>query len=108
MSTTAPQADWALLEVDGVMEVCENAANKLARNYGSTMEFDDALQEAYLLVALGKVVLPDSEEFGSPLGVLHHRLYMRLVDLVKVEAGKRKTHVSYEAQLDAVVNTIEQ
>lgn len=49
MTVSAKLADWSLLEEDGVMDVAEQVARKVAAWLG--LEADDMLQDAYVLLA---------------------------------------------------------
>ncbi|MEV0437813.1 hypothetical protein AB0I84_00645 [Streptomyces spectabilis] len=92
-------ADWSVItrETEGI---AGRAARRVADGYGTrlTMEYDDAFQEALLLLAtkadMVRGCLADPE-LGP--GVLHHRLVLDLTDQVKTQARHRARHVSYEA-----------
>jgi hypothetical protein len=92
--------DWAVLEIPGVKDVAERAARKLSDQYGLTLEYDDALQEAMVLLA-GR---PDEvrELAGDNPGLLHFRLCQRLTHLVETEAKHRGAHVSRERLIERV------
>lgn len=98
-ASTNTKADWSVLEIDGVMGVCENAARQVSRNYGGA-EYDDVLQDAYLIVATKHNVAALLEEFDSPLGILMHRLTQDLINKVTPESKRRSRTVSYDALLD--------
>lgn len=90
--------DWSVLEIEGVQEVAEKAARKVAFDYSVAIEFDDALQEAFIFLAsrpsMVRACLADAT---LGLGVLHTRIYRGLRDVVRTEADRRIKHVSYEA-----------
>ncbi|MFG1602823.1 hypothetical protein [Actinoplanes sp. NPDC049265] len=89
--------DWSVLDIDGVTEVAQKAAAKVAAQYRNTTEYDDLYQEAVIRLAeqadnvRGYIADP-----SKGLGLLHHRLWCDLVDMVKTEANRRTRHISYE------------
>ncbi|MEV7282625.1 hypothetical protein [Streptomyces sp. NPDC093111] len=91
--------DWSVITRE-TAGIAGRAARRVADGYGSrlTMEYDDAFQEALLLLAtkadMVRGCLADPE-LGP--GVLHHRLVRDLTDQVKTQARHRARHVSYEA-----------
>jgi len=99
---TTQAADWSVLDRPGVLALAGRAARRIADGYEDTltMEYDDARQEALILLATKPAMV--SECLSNPalgLGVLYHRLVLDLVDQVKTEAGRRIRHTSYEAAL---------
>ncbi|MCC2278862.1 hypothetical protein LKL35_26040 [Streptomyces sp. ET3-23] len=96
-------ADWSVLTPD-VMALAGRAARRIADGYEErlTMEYDDAFQEALLILATKASMVReclDDPELG--LGVLYHRLVLDLTDLIKTQARHRARHTSYEAACDA-------
>lgn len=88
-------SDWTVLDVPGILDIAGKAARKVSQQYEHTLEFEDAQQEAYIVLASNGDVVREylaAEQFG----LLHNWLYQRLVDNVKTEAGHRATQVSYE------------
>lgn len=85
--------DWTVLEIDGVRDLATTAARKLSQQYASTIEFEDAEQEALLILASSTET---RTMLASGAGLLHRWLYQRLQDLVKVQANHRSKHISYE------------
>ncbi|MFE7480048.1 hypothetical protein [Streptomyces sp. NPDC057552] len=96
-------ADWTVIDHETV-GIASRAARRIADGYGTrlTMEYDDALQEALLLLAtkadMVRTCLTDPQ-LGP--GVLHHRLVLDLTDMIKTQARHRACHVSYEAACSA-------
>ncbi|MFE2104282.1 hypothetical protein ACFXAF_00150 [Kitasatospora sp. NPDC059463] len=95
-SVEAPAVDWSVLSEPQVDSVTQAVARSVSRDYGLTLEYDDALQEAYLVMAerapQARQVLSD----GGP-GLLHRWLAQRLRDRWLTEARRRSSHTSYEA-----------
>jgi hypothetical protein len=87
--------DWDVLLIPGVTEIAENAAYKMSERYGLTFEFDDAFQEAAILLAAKHEMTRELMASGEP-GLLHFRLCQDLTDLVKTEAKHRNDHESFE------------
>jgi hypothetical protein len=94
LSTTV---DWTVLDIDGVTEIARSAAIRVATQYKHTAECDDLYQEALIRLAEdAHVVREYIADLGKGLGMLHHRLWCDLVDMVKTDANRRTRHVSYE------------
>ncbi|AUG87231.1 hypothetical protein KGG77_gp37 [Streptomyces phage Omar] len=75
------------------MKVAERAAYRLAEDYYDTrtIEFDDARQEALLILATRPQMVREclgDEALGY--GVLYTRLHQHLVKVVRTDAGRRK------------------
>jgi hypothetical protein len=89
--------DWSVLEFEGVIETARKAAYKASEEVGGAYEVEDAEQDAMILLAtrrdLRECVL--REDLG--LGVLHHRLYLDLLDKGRVILGRAARNTSYEA-----------
>ncbi|PCG86445.1 hypothetical protein CIB93_08840 [Streptomyces sp. WZ.A104] len=92
----APGVDWSVLAEPQVESVAQAVARAFARDYGLTLEYEDAYQEAVMVAAErpGQVrrILGDA----GP-GLLHRWLSQRLRDRWLTEAKHRGTHLSYEA-----------
>ncbi|MFG3223231.1 hypothetical protein ACGF07_00400 [Kitasatospora sp. NPDC048194] len=88
--------DWSVLSEPHVGSVAQAVARSISRDYGLTLEYDDAHQEALLVMAerAGQVrsILADA----GP-GLLHRWLSQRLRDRWLTVARRRAGHVSYEA-----------
>ena len=82
-------ADWSILEIDGVQRAAERAARKTSKLL-STHEYDDLLQEAYILLATRPAEYHSAIE-ADPEGdrsLLAFRLGQDLFDRFKREAGR--------------------
>lgn len=88
-------ADWALLDVEGVREAAQKAARRVARQY-TRVEYDDLLQEAYIVIATHpRQMRMALEEEG--LGRLHHIVWCDLTNLAAKETRRLERNTSYEA-----------
>lgn len=97
-------ADWSVLSPD-VMAVAGRAARRIADGYEDrlTMEYDDAFQEAVLILATKATMVREClNDPGLGLGVLYHRLVLDLTDKIKTQARHRARHTSYEAACERV------
>lgn len=98
---TAEQArtDWSVVteETDGI---AQRVARKAAESYPTALEYDDARQEALLLMASR----PDQARAALALGpgALYHWLTQRLRDGFLTQEKRRSKQVSYEANLEAL------
>jgi hypothetical protein len=91
--------DWSVLEIEGVPEVAERAARRLTNEWAPTFEYEDVLQEAYLLLAAKPRQVHNALAEGG-LGVLHHRLWADLTDYARAENRRTKLNVSYDALVE--------
>ncbi|MEU3045835.1 hypothetical protein ABZ705_04740 [Streptomyces sp. NPDC006984] len=100
-SAEAPTAvDWSVLAEPRVESVAQAVARSFARDYGLTLEYDDALQEAFLVAAeRAPTVRQILAQHGA--GLLHRWLSQRLRDRWLTEAKHRTRHTSYEAACEA-------
>jgi len=96
--------DWTVLEIEGVMEVAERAARKVAGKYENTTEVEDMLQEAYIILALMPQRVRECSEGvrGATLGTLCYELEHDLVDKIKRTAEKRSQLVSRDFLIERV------
>lgn len=92
--------DWSILNLPGVQEVAENAARKISDQYELTLEYDDAFQEAVIILASRPEEVA-AYVVGGHLGQLHHWLHQRLAHLVETEAKHRAKHVSRERLIES-------
>lgn len=99
MMDSAKLTDWAFATEPEVVEVIEAAAATISRDFAGTIEYDDAVQEASIIVATKGDQAREALAKGP--GVLHRMLWQDLADLVKTEAGHRAGHTSYEVLVDA-------
>ncbi|MFD7738086.1 hypothetical protein [Kitasatospora sp. NPDC059800] len=88
--------DWSVLSEPQVDSVAQAVARSIARDYGLTLEFDDALQEGRLVMGQRAAQVRQVLSDGGP-GLLHRWLAQRLRDRWLTEARRRSGHTSYEA-----------
>ncbi|MFJ7202069.1 hypothetical protein ACIQWR_00830 [Streptomyces sp. NPDC098789] len=100
LRSTGAGVDWSVLAEPQVDSVAKAVARGFARDYGLTLEYDDAFQEAVLVCAERATdvrrILADS----GP-GLLHRWVSQRLRDRWLTEARHRTAHTSYEAAQQA-------
>ncbi|MFF4646754.1 hypothetical protein [Streptomyces sp. NPDC001389] len=100
-SVEAPTAvDWSVLAEPLLDSVAKAVARGFARDYGLTLEYDDALQEAVLVCAERSADVRRILSESGP-GLLHRWLSQRLRNRWLTEARHRSTHTSYEAAQQA-------
>ncbi|MFI1799884.1 hypothetical protein ACH427_21365 [Streptomyces sp. NPDC020379] len=93
-------ADWTVLAEPQVESVCRAVARSVSRDYGLTLEYEDAVQETTIIVAERASYARQLVAEGGA-GLLHRWLSQRLRDRWLTEAKHRSGHVSYEAALNA-------
>jgi DNA-directed RNA polymerase specialized sigma24 family protein len=86
-------ADWTVLQDPHVENVAQAVARGIARDYGLTLEYEDAYQEALLILALRAPQVRQLVAAGP--GLLHRWLRQRLRDHWLTEAKHRARHVPY-------------
>ncbi|MFE7463132.1 hypothetical protein ACFU6R_03370 [Streptomyces sp. NPDC057499] len=91
----AAHADWTLFTEGGVKEIVQTVARSFGRDYGLTLEAEDAYQEAQIILATRHRQARAALAQGN--GVLHRWLHQRLRDRFLTEAKRRTSHASYEA-----------
>ncbi|MEU9791103.1 hypothetical protein AB0E27_10760 [Streptomyces sparsogenes] len=101
---TAEQAtvDWSLTYDPEVLRIAQRAARKVGEQYGSTLEAEDAYQEALMVIATRPSAARSSYEKGS--GALYRWIGQRLRDAHLTDAKRRSRMKSWEvnqAQLEA-------
>ncbi|MFG2996274.1 hypothetical protein [Streptomyces sp. NPDC048340] len=96
----APAVDWSVLAEPQVDSVTKAVARGFARDYGLTLEYEDALQEAVLVCAERSTDVRRLLAESGP-GLLHRWLPQRLRDRWLTEARHRAAHTSYEAAQQA-------
>ena len=74
------EADWGVLELEGVMSVAESATRKVSDRW-SAVEYEDLLQEAYVLLASKSFEV--RELLANGTGMLHHWLWCDLTNLAE-------------------------
>ncbi|MGI5530126.1 hypothetical protein ACQEVX_22885 [Streptomyces syringium] len=97
--STAPAteaADWSVLQDPRVESVAQAIARAFARDYGLTLEYEDAYQEAIMTAAERAPEVRRILAEAGP-GLLHRWLSQRLRDRWLTEARRRAGHLSYEA-----------
>lgn len=92
--------DWSVLAEPHVESVAQAVARAFARDYGLTLEYEDAYQEAVMVAAeRASEVRRILAEAGA--GLLHRWMSQRLRDRWLTDAKHRSGHVSYEATRQA-------
>ncbi|MEU0674441.1 hypothetical protein ABZ330_16375 [Streptomyces sp. NPDC006172] len=99
--TAEERPDWSIVteEVDGI---AQRVARKAGEQYGATLEFEDAYQEALILLATRPTRARNAYDKGP--GALYRWLTQRLRDEHLTEAKHRSKAKSWEvnqAQLEA-------
>ncbi|MYT31774.1 MULTISPECIES: hypothetical protein [unclassified Streptomyces] len=90
------EADWSILADPQVESVAQAVARAFGRDYGLTLEYEDAYQETVIIAAeRAAYVRQLLDEAGA--GLLHRWLSQRLRDRWLTEAKHRAGHTSYEA-----------
>lgn len=90
-------ADWAVLDIRGVIEVARTAAAKVAGQFRYVAEYDDLFQDACLRLAESPdVVRAYLDDADKGFDLLRHWLWCDLVDTTRTEAARRNRHISYE------------
>jgi hypothetical protein len=100
----AGEVDWSILSDPQVESVAQAVARAFARDYGLTLEYEDAYQETVIIAAERAVYVRELLEEGGA-GLLHRWLSQRLRDRWLTEAKHRSGHVSYEAARHAAERT---
>jgi hypothetical protein len=100
-TSTTERPDWSVVteEIDGI---AQRVARKAGEQYGMTLEFEDAYQEALILLATRPSRARAAYETGP--GALYRWLSQRLRDEHLTEARHRSKAKSWEvnqAQLEA-------
>ncbi|MEU7643382.1 hypothetical protein [Streptomyces huasconensis] len=90
------EVDWTVLTDPQVEGVVRAVARGFSRDYGLTLEYDDAYQETVLIAAERAPYVRQLLADAGP-GLVHRWLSQRLRDRWLTEAKHRSTHVSYEA-----------
>lgn len=99
-SAEEARADWTLMSEDGVAGIVRSVARSFARDYGLTLEAEDAYQEAQILLATRSQQARAALAQGG--GVLYRWLHQRLRDRFLTEAKRRSGHASFEAMAGGV------
>lgn len=94
--TTINNADWTVLQLDGVADVAQKAASKVAAKFINVIDYDDLHQDAVIILASHRDTVQgyiDRDE----LGYLFHWLWCDLTNIANREATKKNRQISYEA-----------
>lgn len=92
--------DWSVLALPEVDDIAQQAAIKVATGYAHAIEYDDAYQEALILLA-GRADRVRAQVDVGHLGLVQHELDCDLVNQVETEARHRSTHMSLERLREA-------
>ncbi|MGW6745444.1 hypothetical protein ACWGDX_32680 [Streptomyces sp. NPDC055025] len=88
--------DWSVLAEPQVKSVAQAVARAFARDYGLTLEYEDAFQEA-VIVAAERASEVRRILAEASAGMLHRWMSQRLRDRWLTDAKRRTRHISYEA-----------
>lgn len=93
--------DWSLIEDSEIAPLIENMVRKLVRQAGGygVFEYDDALQEARILVATNPTVALEKLERGP--GLFSDWLYGLLFNVFETNLARASRCVSSDALLDS-------
>lgn len=86
--------DWTVLDDVNVQTACKHAARMVTRQYGDVMQYEDFLQEAYIIAANHPAKIRAWMEEGS-LGYLNRFLWGGLTNLADSENRKFAKYVEY-------------
>jgi hypothetical protein len=97
-SAEEARADWSIVteETDGI---AQRAARKAADNYPSVLEYEDAYQDALVLMATRPRQAQTALDLGP--GALNRWLTQRLRDQHLTKEKHRSRQVSFEANVEA-------
>lgn len=92
--------NWDFVDNATAMEVVDQATRRVARNYGSYVEYDDLRQEAILFTATREDLQECVEE--ESWGYLQHRLEQDLVNHLTTIVRRANKNTSYEAREESL------
>jgi hypothetical protein len=97
--STEERPDWSIIteETDGI---AQRAARKASDSYSSVLEYEDAYQEALILLATRPSKARAALELGP--GALNRWLGQRLRDAHLTKEKHRSKQVSFEANAEAL------
>ena len=85
--------DWSLVEIPEIELACTGAATRIYSQYSGMLEFADAMQEAYIIVATN----PDKVRgYGENYGYLSNWIYREMGKLFDKQARRQSKDVSWE------------
>ncbi|MER6231710.1 hypothetical protein ABT169_21545 [Streptomyces sp. NPDC001616] len=98
-SAEEARADWSVI-TEEVAGIAQRAARKAADSYPSVLEYEDAYQDALVLLATRPEHAKTALRLGP--GALYRWLTQRLRDAHLTKEKRRSKQVSYEANLEAL------
>lgn len=93
--------DWSPLEVEGVREVANQAARRVARRYSEYVDLDDLTQDALARIVAKADLLECLEGEEPELGLLQYRLERDLVNMVTTQVKHAQQTISYDRLVEA-------
>lgn len=90
-------ADWTVLEVEGVLDVIDQATRRVHSKYRKAMWLEDLKQEAMIFVVTHETLRSCIVTEEPELGLLQYRLERDLIDLVRPLVEREQKHISYDA-----------
>ncbi|UJQ86462.1 hypothetical protein SEA_SUNSETPOINTE_44 [Streptomyces phage SunsetPointe] len=104
-SAEGARLDWSFAsDPEFMANVPSRVAKNVSFSYGHTVDYDDAFQEACLIIAANPGRRRECEDGidGATLGTLVYEVQQDVIDKIKRTAEKRTRHLSYE---DAIERT---
>jgi ribosome-binding protein aMBF1 (putative translation factor) len=99
LAYTATEADWSFTENSEQMSACEIAAARAAREFDA-IEYEDALQETYLYLA----VRPELQARGLSRNNLAQQLYAHALREPAIrDSDRRSAEQSYDVMAEEEV-----
>jgi hypothetical protein len=98
-SAEEARADWSVI-TEEVAGIAQRAARKAADSYPSVLEYEDAYQDALVLLATRPEHAKTALRLGP--GALYRWLTQRLRDQHLTKEKRRSKQVSYEANIEAL------
>ncbi len=92
------EADWTILEIDGIEETVRKAARKVAGQYDA-VEFEDMVQEGLIRLATHAPEVRRVVTDGG-LGGVHHWVWCDLTNIADRHARRTNRNVSHEMLLE--------
>ncbi len=85
-------ADWSLLDREGVDDIARRAAGMVVGQYGEAFDVDDLHQDARILIATNPQVVKSYLDDNSE-GYLSRWLVHRLTDSVRTQARRNENTI---------------